>query len=66
MNANSVRIIRLSEVIKKTGLSRSTIYTLIKEDNEFPKQIPLASRSMGFLESEVNAWIAYKAANRNA
>jgi prophage regulatory protein len=54
---NSQYIIRLSQAILKTGLSRSTIYTLIKL-GDFPKQIQLSPRTMGFLESEIDEWIA--------
>ena len=50
-------IIRLRQAIIKTGLSRSTIYTLIKL-GDFPKQIQLSPRTMGFLESEIDEWIA--------
>ena len=50
-------IIRLRQAILKTGLSRSTIYTLIKL-GDFPKQIKLSPRTMGFLESEIDEWIA--------
>jgi prophage regulatory protein len=50
-------IIRLRQAILKTGLSRSTIYTLIKL-GDFPKQIQLSPRTMGFLESEIDEWIA--------
>ncbi|MDI1276707.1 AlpA family transcriptional regulator [Methylobacter sp.] len=57
----SERIIRLPQTIKKTGLSRSTIYSLIKAGN-FPKQIRLSVRAMGFLESELDAWITSRAA----
>lgn len=53
----SNNIIRLPQAIKKTGLSRSTIYALIIRD-EFPQRIKLSARSMGFLESEVDTWIA--------
>jgi prophage regulatory protein len=49
-------IIRLPQTIEKTGLSRSTIYALISR-NEFPTKIKLSPRTMGFLESEVDAWI---------
>ncbi len=49
-------IIRLHQAIQKTGLSRSSIYALISA-GKFPKQIKLSARSMGFLESEVDAWI---------
>jgi prophage regulatory protein len=57
-------IIRLPKTIEKTGLSRSTIYGLLAR-GEFPQQIKLSPRTMGFLESEVDAWIADKAEARN-
>ncbi|MDD2658192.1 MAG: AlpA family transcriptional regulator [Methylococcales bacterium] len=57
-------IIRLPQAIQKTGLSRSTIYAL-EGRGEFPQKIKLSTRSMGFLEKEVDDWIAAKAASRN-
>ena len=51
------QILRLKQVIEKTGLSRSVIYALISR-GEFVTRIKLSPRTMGFLESEVNAWIA--------
>lgn len=59
------KIIRLPETATKTGLSRSSIYALISA-GKFPKQIKLSVRSMGFLESEVDAWIESRIANRSA
>ena len=50
-------IIRLPQTIQKTGLSRSTIYSLVSR-GEFPQQIKLSPRTMGFLESEIDEWIA--------
>ena len=49
-------ILRLPQTIEKTGLSRSTIYALISR-GEFVTKIKLSPRTMGFLESEVDAWI---------
>jgi prophage regulatory protein len=49
-------ILRLPEAIEKTGLSRSTIYALISR-GEFVTKIKLSPRTMGFLESEIDAWI---------
>ncbi len=46
------RLIKLSEVIDRTGLSRSTIYNRI-DDGTFPKQIKISKRSMAFIESEI-------------
>nr|WP_314540861.1 AlpA family transcriptional regulator [uncultured Massilia sp.] len=52
---NQHRIIRITEVMAMTGLSRSGIYAAIKEGT-FPTQIKLSVRSSGWLESEVIAW----------
>ena len=54
----SPRIIRLPELINRTGLGRSTIYQLINDGKL--NRIKLGARSMGFLETEVNDWIASK------
>jgi prophage regulatory protein len=53
----STAILRLPAVKARTGLSRSTIYHRISEGT-FPKQISLGARAVGFLESEVEAWIS--------
>lgn len=53
----SEQILKMPEVIRATGLARSTIYKLISE-NRFPKQIKLTSFSSGWLQSEIEAWIA--------
>ena len=50
------KIIRLSDVKAKTGLSRSTIYLRMAE-GKFPQQISLGSRAVGWISSEVNEWI---------
>ncbi|WP_417883681.1 helix-turn-helix transcriptional regulator [Vibrio rumoiensis] len=54
--STQTRIIRLPQVVSITGLSKSSIYNFIAEGS-FPKPIPLGSRSKGFIESEVTAWI---------
>jgi prophage regulatory protein len=56
-------IIRLKSAIQKTGLSKSSIYSLLAE-NKFPKRVQLSARSIGFLESEIDLWIAEKLSNR--
>lgn len=50
-------ILRLPEVKARTGLSRSTIYLRIAE-GKFPPPINLGERSVGWVESEIEAWIA--------
>ena len=49
-------ILRLPAVIEKTGLSRSTIYAGIQKGT-FPAPVNLGLRSVGWLESEIDAWI---------
>lgn len=51
------RIIRLPEVKTRTGQSRSTIYQRIKEGT-FPPPISLGGRNVGWLEEEIENWIA--------
>jgi prophage regulatory protein len=50
-------ILRLPAVKIKTGLGRSTIYSLISR-GDFPKPISLGPRSIGFLEHEIDAWVS--------
>jgi prophage regulatory protein len=49
-------ILRLPEVKKITGLSRSTIYLRISE-GRFPKPVSLGGRAVGWLEAEVQQWL---------
>ena len=48
--------LRLTDVMARTGLSRSSIYLSINKGN-FPRNINLSSRSVGWLESEIDAWM---------
>jgi prophage regulatory protein len=40
-----------------TGLSRSTIYLRVSK-NEFPSPISLGARAVGWIESEIEAWLS--------
>lgn len=54
----ALTILRRKQVEARTGLSRSTIYERIKADT-FPAPILLGGgRSVGWVESEIEAWIA--------
>ena len=50
------RFLRLTDVMARTGLSRSSIYISIRE-GKFPANINLGARSVGWLESEIDAWM---------
>ncbi|EML1934319.1 AlpA family transcriptional regulator [Providencia sp. 21OH12SH02B-Prov] len=57
------RLLRLPEVTLLTGLPTSTIYLKMKS-NDFPKQMKIESRSVAWLESEINEWIINNARRR--
>lgn len=64
-----MRIIRLREVMKSTGLARSTIYKYIAEE-AFPKPVSLGGehgshRAVGWLHSEVENWIMERIEERD-
>jgi prophage regulatory protein len=49
-------ILRLPEVKKSTGLSRSTIYLRIARGT-FPQPVGLGGRAVGWLEAEIQEWL---------
>ncbi len=49
-------ILRLPAVKAATGLSRSTIYERMRRGT-FPAPVPLGGKAVGWLESDVSAWI---------
>lgn len=51
------KILDLPTVQLKTSCGRSFLYQGIK-DGTFPKQIRLGTRRIGFLESDIDEWIA--------
>jgi prophage regulatory protein len=50
-------ILRLPAVKTRTGLSRSTIYLRVSE-GRFPRPISLGDRAVGWVDAEVEAWLA--------
>ncbi len=50
-------ILRRPQVEARTGLPRSTIYDLVK-NGSFPKPINLGPRSVGWIQAEIDSWIA--------
>ena len=60
---DSPRILRLKDVMKKMGISRSTIYDWLnpkspRYDGTFPKQKRLGRQSVGWLESDLDKWLS--------
>ncbi|EKF9287635.1 AlpA family transcriptional regulator [Vibrio cholerae] len=63
MPENNIRLIRFREVLTMTGLSRSSLYRFI-EENQFPSQVQLGGRAVAWVEGEVQEWIAQRITNR--
>jgi len=59
MSNLSERVLRLPEVKRRTGLSRTSIYNRLAS-GDFPKPISLGGRSIGWLESEFTDWLQSK------
>ena len=52
-------ILRPKAAIKKTGLPHSTIYRKAADPNDpFPQPIKLGERASGWIEQEIDQWIA--------
>lgn len=58
-------ILRRREVEARTGLGCSTIYDGIKAGT-FPAPIQLGPKAVGWVESEINAWLATRVVARDA
>jgi len=55
------RVLRLRQVCAATGLGRSLIYEL-QSQNRFPRRIKIGLRAVGWLEHEVQEWLAERIA----
>lgn len=62
----NLRLLRLPEVLNKTGLKRTALYERMKED-KFPRAVPIGDgQAVGWPEHEVDAYIAACIAARDA
>ncbi|MDT7514551.1 helix-turn-helix transcriptional regulator [Rhodoferax mekongensis] len=57
LTGEGTRILRMRDVLTRTGLSRTSVYHRIKGD-DFPAPVQLGPRAIGFVEAEVNNWIS--------
>ena len=55
-NGSRPQFLRISEVIRRVGVSRPTIYRWMREGT-FPKQIAIGANSVVWLESDVTKWM---------
>lgn len=62
----NTKVVRLKQVVELIGIGRSTLYDWInpkspRYDPTFPKKIKLGKSSIGWLLSEITAWLDSRA-----
>ena len=60
----TTKFLRLTDVIERTGLGRSTIYKLMAE-GDFPLNVSLGARAVAWVEQEIEDWIFSRIAQRD-
>jgi prophage regulatory protein len=58
-----VQMLRLSEVVERTKLGKTTIYALQKS-GKFPHSVILTANSVRWVEAEVEGWLSTRVAAR--
>lgn len=59
-----MRLLRIHEVTRLTGLSRSSIYKQVRLKN-FPDGVKITDRSTAWSSDEVENWISLRLSNRS-
>ena len=54
------RLLRIPEVLARTGLSRSRLYA----EPTFPRSVKIGERAVAWVEDEVSAWVEDRIAKR--
>lgn len=60
-----MKVLRFKQVKERVGYSRMHLFRL-ERDGKFPKRVPLGPNSVGWLASEIDAWIAARVAQRDS
>jgi len=63
--SSAIKILRLREVCCVTGLCRAMIYRL-QADQRFPRSVKITDHAVGWVDAEVQAWLASRVASRRA
>lgn len=70
MNMQCVTMLRLPDVMARTGLSRAAIYAKANPknalyDETFPRVVKLGGKASDWVESEINEWLLKRIEQRN-
>lgn len=60
---NPIRMLRLSEVVERTGLGKTSIYQLQKA-GRFPRSVHLTAHSVRWIDGEIETWLIQQAQAR--
>jgi prophage regulatory protein len=63
--AGDIRVLRLPQVCQATGLCRSSIYQM-EAEGRFPSRVKIGTRSVGWIESELQSWLRERMENSPA
>lgn len=71
VNQRKIAILRLKDVQARIGLGRSAIYYLMDQSNfyhdpTFPKSFKISTNAIGWVESEIEAWLESRIAASRA
>lgn len=58
-------LVRLPEILRRTGLSRPTIYRRMAV-GQFPQRVPLGGNSVAWYEGQIAEWLANPAGWQSA
>ena len=59
------KILRFPAVVERTSICRATIYNLIAA-GIFPRPFRVGARAVGWMESDIDAWIESRAAKSHS
>jgi len=51
------RIVRMKVLLQRLGVGRATVYRWLSQDTTFPKPVPIGPNTIGWVESELDAWL---------
>jgi prophage regulatory protein len=63
-HSGPLRMLRLAQVIERTGLRKTKIYEL-QSEGRFPMRVKITAHAVGWIEHEVQAWLASRVAENN-
>ncbi len=59
-----MRVIRVPELLTILGISRATLWRLTREAEDFPRPIRVSRAAVGYLESDVRAYLERRVVGR--